>query len=164
MRRLAGRLYLALLAARAVWRAGWHTAAIGARMEVRLTAPVDARDAEIARLRAEVLHLRRQQQQAAALPVPAPAPRPLPPADTSPRRGEIGLRTPLERPPEAPKRPRSALDYATQPRVNFEAIVGGLKKLGFGVETAKRAAAKALETGGEPGDIMRRALKCAQEG
>lgn len=139
------RLWLCLTAARRVWLAGWTRIPPGAGMEIRLVHLADPRDAEIARLRAEVLHLRRQQQQPA---LEAPAVRLVPPL-----------------PPEEPRRDtRPLLDRAVQPRVNLEAIVGGLRKLGYGPKTAQSAAARALQAGGEPGDIMRRALKCAQEG
>lgn len=145
------RLMLCWQAAWAVWRNGWTRIPPGAGMEIRMVRPEDPRDAEIARLRAEVIHLRRQAERAPALPE-APALRSLPPLPEEPRRGQ--------RPPDN----RPLLDRAVQPRVNLEAVVGGLKKLGYGPRTAQAAAAKALEAGGEPGDIMRRALQCAQEG
>ena len=146
------RLWLSWCAALSVWRAGWTRVPPGAAMEIRMVRPVDPRDAEIARLRAEVLHLRRQaEQRPAALP-PAPALRSLPPLREEPRRGQ--------RPPDT----RPLLDRAVQPAVNVEAIVGGLKKLGYGPKTAQAAAAKAMAKGGDAGEIMRRALQCAQEG
>ena len=89
----------------------------------------------------------------AALPVAPVAPV----VDASPRRGEVGLRTP----PREDTRP--LLDRAAQPRMGVEQVTAGLKRLGFGAEKAKAIAPRAVAAGGEPGEIMRRALKMAQD-
>ena len=91
-------------------------------------------------------------------PVEAPrAPAALPTVDTSPRRGDMGTRTPVR------EDTRPLLDRAAQPRMGVEQVVAGLKRLGFSAEKARAVAGKAVAAGGEASEIMRRALKLAQE-
>lgn len=167
------RLMLCWHVACEVWRSRWRSLPPGAAIEVRMVrhwpapgvpspatmmalAEVDAR---LARLEARPLAREGLPAAPRALPPPAaPAPAPQP-------------RTVAERRPVAPAprvvapapRPLPPLRIA-QPAVNVEAIVGGLKKLGYGPKTAQAAAAKAVAKGGDAGEIMRRALQCAQEG
>ena len=92
-----------------------------------------------------------------AMPEAVPARLPAPVADASPRRGEVGLRTPVR------EDTRPLLDRAAQPRMGADQVVAGLKRLGFSAEKAKAIAPRAVAAGGEPGEIMRRALKMAQD-
>ena len=110
---------------------------------------------------------RSREVEAPRLPAALPVAPVAPVVDASPRRGEVGLRTPVREAPPARQSERSAersaMDYATQPRMDERAIIAGLKRLGYAPEDARRAAAMALQSGEtDASALMRRALASAQ--